>query len=233
MIELYFWTTPNGRKVAIYLEEAELEYTLHPINISKGEQFATEFVKISPNNKIPAIVDRAPADGGAPISIFESGAILHYLAMKTGKFIPSDQRGQIEVMEWLMWQMSAVGPMFGQSNHFSIYAKEKIPYAMDRYGREVSRLFAVLNRRLIDREFIVGDYSIADMATYAWMRTDRAGLDMTSFPNVQRWRQTIAVRSAVVRAYEKGKEINMAPAVSDEASRKILFGQDASVVKPI
>jgi GST-like protein len=231
MIDLYFWTTPNGRKITIFLEEAELPYTLHPINIGKGEQFASDYLKIAPNNKIPAIVDHTPFDGGPPISIFESGAILHYLASKTGQFMPRNLRGQIEAMEWLMWQMSAVGPMFGQSNHFSNYASEKIPYAIERYQKEVRRLCAVLDRRLIDRTFIADTYSIADMATYAWLRAEHEGVDMNEFPNVQRWKQTLAARPEVERAYAKGKELSMPPAVSDAASRKILFGQDASVVK--
>ncbi|MGK7908790.1 MAG: glutathione S-transferase N-terminal domain-containing protein, partial [Synechococcus sp.] len=163
-IDLYYWTTPNGHKIAIFLEEAHLDYAIIPVNIGKGEQFQPDFLKISPNNRIPAIVDHAPLDGGEPISVFESGAILTYLAEKTGQFLPLDVRGRTEVLQWLNWQMGGLGPMLGQNHHFSQYAPEKIPYAIDRYVNETHRLYGVLNKRLADREFVAGDYSIADMA---------------------------------------------------------------------
>jgi len=188
MIDLYYWTTPNGHKITLFLEEAGLEYAIKPINIGKGEQFAPAFLKISPNNRIPAIVDHAPADGGEPISVFESGAILLYLAGKTGQFLPKDLRGQVQVLEWLMWQMGGLGPMAGQNHHFSIYAPEKIPYAIDRYVKETSRLYGVLNKRLAGRDFILGkQYTIADMAAYPWIIPERQGQDIADFPNLRRW----------------------------------------------
>jgi GST-like protein len=169
MIDLYYWTTPNGHKITLFLEESGLPYTIHPINISKGDQFQPDFLKISPNNRIPAIIDTAPADGGDPVSLFESGAILLYLADKTGQFIPNTLRGRLDVLQWLFWQMGGLGPMAGQNHHFATYALETIPYAIDRYVRETSRLYGVLNKRLADREYIAGDYSIADMACYPWI----------------------------------------------------------------
>src|SRR5262245_44437778 len=169
MIDLYYWPTPNGYKVSIMLEETGLPYTLIPVNIGRGEQFKPEFLAISPNNRMPAIVDRAPADGGAPISIFESGAILLYLAEKTRCFMPADIRGRYEVMQWVMWQMGGLGPMAGQANHFRSYAPEQIPYAIDRYTKEVNRLLGVMNIRLRDREYLAGDYSIADMMSFPWV----------------------------------------------------------------
>ena len=231
MIDLHYWTTPNGHKITIFLEETGLPDTVHPVNINKGDQFKPEFLRISPNNKIPAIVDQAPADGGGPIPVFESGAILLYLADKTGQLMPRDLRSRIEVMEWLMWQMGGVGPMLGQANHFSRYAPEKIPYAIERYTKETSRLYAVLNRRLAGREFIVGDYSIADIASYAWMAPEREGVDLDAFPNVKRWKEAIGARPAVGRAYALAKEINPGALIPDGEAFKILFGQDASVVK--
>jgi GST-like protein len=171
MIDLYYWTTPNGHKITIFLEEAGLPYKIIPINIGKGEQFKPEFLAVSPNNRIPAIVDHEPAGGGKPISVFESGAILLYLADKTGKFIAKDLRGRNETVEWLFWQMGNLGPMAGQNNHFNIYAPDKLPYAMDRYRNEVNRLFGVMNKRLANRQFLAGDYSIADMASYPWIRS--------------------------------------------------------------
>jgi GST-like protein len=233
MIDLYYWTTPNGHKITMYLEEAKLPYRLHGINISKGEQFAPDFLKISPNNKIPAIVDHAPADGGKPLSVFESGAILLYLAGKTGRFIPKDLRGQVECLEWLMWQMGGLGPMLGQNHHFQHYAPEKIPYAIDRYVKETNRLYGVLDKRLAGRDFIVGrQYSIADMAVWPWILPERQGQDMAQFPHLARWHATIKARPGTQRAYERAKEINPGPRppVTD-AERKILFGQDRSVLK--
>jgi len=233
MIDLYYWTTPNGHKVTMFLEEAKLPYRLHGIDISKGEQFAADFLRVSPNNKIPAIVDHAPADGGMSISVFESGAILLYLAGKTGKFIPKTLRGQVVALEWLMWQMGGLGPMLGQNHHFQHYAPEKIPYAIDRYVKETNRLYGVLDKRLAGRAFIVGkDYSIADMAAYPWIIPERQGQDLADFPNLARWHAAIKARPGTVRAYARAKEINPAPRgpVTDE-QRKILFGQDRGVVK--
>jgi GST-like protein len=233
MIDLYYWTTPNGHKVTMFLEEAGLEYAIKPVNIGKGDQFDPAFLKISPNNRIPAIVDHAPAGGGKPISVFESGAILLYLAGKTGQFIPKDLRGQVETLEWLMWQMGGLGPMAGQNHHFAHYAPEKLPYAIDRYVKETSRLYGVLNKRLAGRDFIVGkQYTIADMAGYPWVIPDRQGQDVNDFPHLKRWLVAIRARPATQRAYARAKEINPKPrAPHTEEERKILFGQDKSVVK--
>jgi GSH-dependent disulfide-bond oxidoreductase len=224
MIDLYYWQTPNGTKISIALEELALPYKVIPVNIGRGEQFTPEFLAISPNNRIPAIVDHAPADGGPPISVFESGAILLYLADKTGKLMPRDVRGRTEVTEWLMWQMGGIGPMFGQANHFAVYAPEKLPYAIDRYINEVKRLLKVLNTRLADREFVAGDYSIADIASFHWVLSARDRL-LKEFdhPNVSRWLDTIRARPAV----ERGLAIRpsaQADKLDDEA-RKHLFGQ--------
>ena len=233
MIDLYYWTTPNGHKITLFLEEAGLEYAIKPVNIGKGEQFDPEFLKISPNNRIPAIVDHAPADGGKPISVFESGAILLYLAGKTGQFLPKDLRGQVEALEWLMWQMGGLGPMAGQNHHFNIYAPEKIPYAIERYVKETSRLYGVLNKRLAGRDFICGkQYTIADMAAYPWIIPERQGQSMDDFPNLRRWHAAIRSRPATTRAYARAKEVNPNPPPQrSEEERKILFGQDKSVVK--
>ena len=233
MIDLYYWTTPNGHKITLFLEEAGLEYTIKPINIGKGAQFDPAFLKISPNNRIPAIVDHAPADGGEPISVFESGAILLYLAGKTGQFLPKDLRGQVQVLEWLMWQMGGLGPMAGQNHHFSLYAPEKIPYAIDRYVKETSRLYGVLNKRLAGRDFILGkQYTIADMAAYPWIIPERQGQDIADFPNLRRWHAAIRARPATTRAYARAKEVNPQPTqIRTEEERKILFGQDRSVVR--
>ena len=233
MIDLYYWTTPNGHKITLFLEEAGLEYTIRPVNIGKGEQFQPDFLAISPNNRIPAIVDHAPIDGGKPISVFESGAILLYLAGKTGKFIPKDLRGQVETLEWVMWQMGGLGPMAGQNHHFNHYAPEKIPYAIDRYVKETSRLYAVLDKRLRDREFIAGGaYTIADMASYPWIIPQRQGQDIESFPNLRRWQEAIRARPATTRAYDRAKQVNpKAGQPRSEEERRILFGQDRSVVR--
>ena len=233
MIDLYYWTTPNGHKITLFLEEAGLEYAIKPINIGKGAQFDPAFLKISPNNRIPAIVDHAPADGGEPISVFESGAILLYLAGKTGQFLPKDLRGQVQVLEWLMWQMGGLGPMAGQNHHFSIYAPEKVPYAIDRYVKETSRLYGVLNKRLTGRDFILGkQYTIADMAAYPWIIPERQGQDIADFPNLRRWHAAIRARPATTRAYARAKEVNPQPTqIRSEEERRILFGQDKSVVK--
>jgi len=233
MIDLYYWTTPNGHKITLFLEEAGLEYAIKPVNISKGDQFDADFLRISPNNKIPAIVDHDPADGGKPISVFESGAILLYLAGKTGQFIPKDLRGQVETLEWVNWQMGGLGPMAGQNHHFSHYAPEKLPYAIERYVKETNRLYGVLDKRLTGRAFIVGkQYTIADMAAYPWVIPDRQGQNIDEFPNLKRWHASIRTRPATQRAYAKAKEVNPAPrAPHTEEERKILFGQDRSVVK--
>ena len=233
MIDLYYWTTPNGHKVTMFLEEARLEYRIKPINIGKGEQFDAAFLRISPNNKIPAIVDHAPAEGRAPISVFESGAILLYLAGKTGQFIPKDLRGQVETIEWLFWQMGGLGPMAGQNHHFAHYAPEKIPYAIERYVKETNRLYAVLDKRLAGRNFIVGrQYTIADMAAYPWIIPDRQGQDIEEFPNLKRWREAIRARPATQRAYARAKEVNPSQGgIRTEEEKRILFGQDRSVVK--
>ena len=200
MIDLYYWTTPNGHKVTLFLEEAGIEYTVKPVNISKGDQFDSAFLKISPNNKIPAIVDHAPADGGKPISVFESGAILLYLAGKTGQFIPRDLRGQVEALEWVNWQMGGLGPMAGQNHHFAHYAPEKLPYAIERYVKETRRLYGVLDTRLAEAPFLASEYSIADIATYPWVaRHDWHKVELADFPYVKRWYDTVGRRPAVVR----------------------------------
>lgn len=232
MIDLYYWTTPNGHKITLFLEESGLEYRIKPINIGKGEQFAPDFLKFAPNNRIPAIVDQAPADGGLPISLFESGAILLYLADKIGQFIPNNLRGRNEVLQWLFWQVGGLGPMAGQNHHFSSGAPEQIPYAIDRYVRETGRLYGVLNKRLADREFIAGDeYSIADMASYPWIVSyAKQSQKLEDFPNLQRWFETIRARPATQRAYAIADEIKRtAPPVSAEDS-KILYGQSAATV---
>jgi GST-like protein len=232
MIDLYYWTTPNGHKITMFLEEAGLPHRIVPINIGKGEQFAPDFLKIAPNNRIPAIVDNQPADGGAPLSLFESGAILLYLADKTGRFIAPDLRGRTETIQWLFWQMGGLGPMAGQNHHFTQYAPEPVPYAIDRYVKETARLYAVLNKQLAEREFIAGEYSIADMACYPWIVPhERQRQNLDDFPNLKRWFAAIRERPATQRAYALAKEINPAPVVSEDAKR-ILFGQDASTVKP-
>ena len=210
MIDLYYWTTPNGHKIPMFLEEAGLPYNVHPINISKNEQFAPDFLKIAPNNRIPAIVDQSPADGSGPLALFESGAILLYLAEKTGQFLPKDLRGRQEALQWLFWQMGGLGPMAGQNHHFSRFAPQKIPYAIKRYVDETARLYGVLDRCLADRAFVAGEeYSIADMAIYPWtVPHEWQGQDLADFPNVQRWFNAIKARPATVRAYEWTAKIN-------------------------
>ena len=232
MIDLYYWTTPNGHKVTMFLEESGLPYRILPVNIGQGEQFDPAFLRIAPNNRIPAIVDHAPADGGAPLSIFESGAILLYLADKTGRFIPSDLRGRNEALQWLFWQMAGLGPMAGQNHHFVQYAPEQLPYAIERYVKETARLYAVLNRHLSDgRNYIAGAYSIADMACYPWIVPhERQRQKLEDFPHLAQWFARIQSRPATERAYQKAKEINTAPVVS-EAAKKLLFGQDANTVR--
>jgi GST-like protein len=228
MIDLYYWTTPNGHKLTLFLEETGLAYRIVPVNIGKGEQFAPDFLAIAPNNRIPALVDHEPADGGAPVSLFESGAMLLYLAEKTGKFIPSDVRGRAEVLQWLFWQMGGLGPMAGQNHHFNRYAPEKLPYAIERYVKETNRLYGVLNKRLADREFVAGDYSIADMASYPWIVPHEAqGQTLDDFPHLKRWFETIKARPATERAYALAATINVQPSANDEEARRILFGQTA------
>jgi GST-like protein len=213
------------------LEECRLPYALHPVDISKGEQFTPQFLKISPNNRIPAIVDHLPPGGGPPVALFESGAILLYLAEKTGRYLARDLRQRYDALQWLFWQMGGLGPMAGQNHHFAIYAPEKIPYAIDRYVKETGRLYGVLNRRLADREFIAGDYSIADMACYPWVIPARQRQDMANFPHLARWKAAIAARPAVERAYALAQAINTAPTVGDDRSRQVLFGQGKDVVR--
>lgn len=202
MIDLYYWTTPNGHKITIFLEEAQLPYRLHRVNITKGEQFAPEFLKIAPNNRIPAIVDNEPKEGGGPLSLFESGAILWYLAEKAGKFVPVSIREKAEVSQWLFWQMGGLGPMAGQNHHFNVYAPEKIPYAMERYTKETARLYGVLNKHLEGREWVGSDYSIADMAIYPWIVPHlNQKQDLNDFPHLKRWFDKIGSRPAVRKAY--------------------------------
>ena len=228
MIDLHYWPTPNGHKITLFLEEAGLDYRVHPVNIGKGDQFKPEYLAFSPNNKMPAIVDHAPVDGGEPQTVFESGAILLYLAEKSGQFLSTEPRVRIETLEWLFWQMAGLGPMTGQYGHFNVYAPEKIPYAIERYTNEANRLLQVLDTHLKGRDFIAGDaYSIADMATYPWIGVyDKAPIDMTPYPEVQRWHAAIKARPATARAYAKSKEVNpdAGKAMSDE-EKKLLFGQ--------
>jgi len=218
MIDLYYWTTPNGHKVTMFLEEVGLPYKILPINIGKGEQFDPVFLAIAPNNRIPAIVDHAPANGTGPISIFESGAILLYLAEKTGKFLANDLATRTETLQWLFWQMGGLGPMAGQNHHFSGYAPEKIPYAITRYVKETNRLYGVLDRRLADRPYLAGDYSIADMASYPWIVPhERQGQKLEDFPNLKRWFDAIASRPATQRAYALVDAINPKPVMDESA----------------
>jgi GST-like protein len=227
MIDLYYAPTPNGQKMALFVEEAGLEYKLIPVNIGKGDQFKPEYLLISPNNKIPAMVDHDPKDGGAPIPIFESGAMLLYLAEKIGRFIPADLRGRVEVLKWLFWQMGGLGPMAGQNGHFNTHAPEKIPYAMTRYINETHRLYGVLNKQLEGREFIAGDYSIADMASYPWIVPYKShGQDLEEFPALKRWFDAIAKRPATIKAYGDVKDVysRSNEPMTDE-QRKVLFGQ--------
>lgn len=227
MIDLYYWPTPNGWKVSILLEELGVPYTVHPINITRGDQFEPAFLKISPNNRMPAIVDQDPADGGEPISIFESGAILQYLALKYGKFYPVDDlRARVAVDEWLFWQVGGVGPMAGQCHHFRNYAPQKVPYGIERYTNEVSRLYGVLDRRLDGREYVAGDYSIADMALWPWVRMwEKQGQDLEKFPRMAAWLERINARPAVRKGVAVGHEWRSQNSLTDDKARSILFGQ--------
>jgi GST-like protein len=229
MIELYYWPTPNGHKITLFLEETGLDYRIHPIDISAGDQFKPEFLAFSPNNRMPAIIDSEPADGGEPIPVFESGAILVYLAEKTGLFLPSDVRGRKTVMEWLFWQVGGLGPMAGQNHHFGLYAPEKIPYAIERYVKETNRLYGVLDRRLASRAFLAGEsYTIADMASYPWIVPwKRQQQNLDDFPNLRRWFNAIRERPGTARAYAKGEPYASRPTVTEEG-KKLLFGQTAA-----
>jgi len=229
MIHLHYWPTPNGWKITIALEEMGLPYDVLPVNIGRGEQFKPGFLAISPNNRMPAIVDDDPPGGGTPVSVFESGAILLYLADKTRSFIPEDLRGRVAVHEWLMWQMGGLGPMMGQANHFVHYAPERIAYGMERYTKETERLFGVMERRLADRDYLAGEYSIADMAAFPWARLhDRLNIDAAHFPRVAAWLARIAERPAVQRGLKVGKD-SIAPL--DDAAKKVLFGQGSALPK--
>lgn len=209
MIDLYYWTTPNGHKITLFLEEVGLPYTIKPIDISKDEQFEPSFLKIAPNNRIPAIVDHEPADGAGPLSVFESGAILLYLADKTGRFLARDARLRQQTLEWLFWQMGGLGPMAGQNHHFGTFAPEKIPYAIERYVKETARLYGVLDRQLQTRPFIAVDYSIADMACFPWIASHaRQQMNLDDFPNLKRWYMTIAEREATQKAYQLAFKYN-------------------------
>jgi GSH-dependent disulfide-bond oxidoreductase len=226
MIDVYYWATPNGLKIKLFMEESGLSYRIIPVDIGKGEQFDPKFLAISPNNRIPAIVDHEPQDGGAPLSLFESGAILLYLAEKTGRFIPAELRGRALTLQWLFWQVGGLGPMAGQNGHFNVYAPEKIPYAIERYTKETNRLYGVLNGQLKGRDYIAGEYSIADMACYPWIvphEQHRQNLD--EFPHLKRWFQRVRERPATARAYA-GVERPYSRTISDE-ERRVLFGQTA------
>lgn len=227
-IDLYFWTTPNGYKISIMLEELEVPFNVHMVNIGKGDQFKPEFLAISPNNRIPAIVD-PEGPGGDPISVFESGAILQYLGEKFGQFYPRDPRHRSKVNEWLMWQMGGFGPMLGQNHHFVSYAPEKIPYAMDRYVNETHRLYGVLNSQLADNEFVAGEYSIADMACIGWARGwERQKIDIADFPHVKAWIDRMMARPAVQRGFDAGKDhTEKMDLSSDKDAQSVLFGQRA------
>lgn len=212
MIDLHYWPTPNGQKVKLFLEEAQLPHRALRVDIAKGEQFKPEFLAIAPNNRIPAIVDHEPQDGGAPLSVFESGAILVYLAEKIGRFLPRDLRGRTEVSQWLFWQMAGLGPMAGQNGFFRVYASERVPYAIERYSKETNRLYGVMNQRLADREFLAGEYSIADMACYPWIVPHEAhGQRLSDFPHLARWFEALRARPAVQRAYEGVRDVYARP----------------------
>ena len=227
-IDLYYWPTPNGHKIAIFLEEAGLPYAVNYVNILRGEQFEPAFLRISPNNRMPAIVD-PDGPGGDPISVFESGAILQYLGRKTGQFYPSGERPRAEVEQWLFWQMAGLGPMAGQSHHFRNHAPEKIQYGIDRYTNEVHRLYGVMNRRLQDREYLAGAYSIADMAAYPWVRPYKSqGQDLAEFPNLKAWFERLHARPAIARAVKVGEDVRIQhDLATDVAAQKIMFGQRA------
>jgi GST-like protein len=227
-IDLYYWPTPNGWKITIMLEELGAPYTVHYINIGKGDQFDPAFLAIAPNNRMPAIVDPEGPDG-KPISVFESGAILQYLGRKFRRFYPDDERGRVEVDQWLFWQMAGLGPMAGQAHHFRQYAPEKVPYAIERYTNEVNRLYGVMNKRLADRPFLAGDYSIADMACIGWVLPyERQGQNLDDFPNLRRWFNAMKARPAVVKGIDVGKDVrSQSNLATDKEAQKVLFGQRA------
>ena len=226
-IDLHYWPTPNGWKISIMLEEGGLPYTVIPVDIGKGDQFKPEFLAISPNNKMPAILDPDGPDG-QPISVFESGAILQYLGRKTGRFYPREERARVAVDEWLFWQMGGFGPILGQTHHFRIYAPEPIPYAIDRYTNETNRLYGVLNKRLADRAFVAGEYSIADIAIAPWAKLwERQGQNIEDFPHVKRWLAAVLERPAVKRALEVGAEDRGKADLTDPKVQAVLFGQRA------
>ena len=231
MIELFFWPTPNGMKPLIFLHEIGLEYELTAVDINKGDQFAQEFLDIAPNGRIPAIIDHAPAASETAVSVFESGAILIYLAEKTGQLLPQSEKGRTEVLEWVMWQMAGLGPMLGQNHHFNVYAPQKVPYAIKRYNDEASRLYAVLDLRLAEREYICSDYTISDIVCYPWIaRHERHQINLDDFPSVKRWFDTMSGRPAVRDAYDRAEKMNVGAPVTD-ASKSILFGQTAETVR--
>jgi GSH-dependent disulfide-bond oxidoreductase len=228
MIDLYYWTTPNGHKITIFLEETGLPYKIFPINIGKGEQFKSDFLAVSPNNRIPALVDHEPPGGGKPVSVFESGAMLLYLADKTGQFLARDLRARTEAIQWLFWQMGGLGPMAGQANHFRNYAPEPLDYAIKRYTDEVHRLYGVMNKRLADREFLAGKYSIADIACIGWtLIWKRQGQDIEEFPNLKRWQQAIQARPAAKRGLDVRVPDVQPVNMHDPAVRAVLFNQRA------
>ncbi|MBU1358038.1 MAG: glutathione S-transferase N-terminal domain-containing protein [Gammaproteobacteria bacterium] len=232
MIDLYYWPTPNGHKITLFLEEAGLDYQIHGVDISAGDQFKPEFLAFSPNNRMPALIDHAPADGGEKITVFESGAILMYLAEKTGRFMPADLRGRKVVMEWLFWQVGGLGPMAGQNHHFGTYAPEKLDYAIRRYVNETNRLYGVMDRRLAEHDFLAGaDYTIADMAAYPWVVPHkRQQQNLDDFPHLHRWFDAIAARPATVQAYARGDAFGQRPGVTEEG-KKLLFGQTAATLR--
>jgi GST-like protein len=232
VIDLHYWPTPNGWKISIMLEECGLDYRILPVDIGRGAQFSPEFLRLSPNNRMPAIVDDDPPDGGDPISVFESAAILLYLAEKSGRFLPVDARGRFEALQWVAWQVANLGPVAGHYNHFARYAQENVPYAIERFGGELNRLLGVLDRRLSDRPFLAGEYSIADMASWPWVFKERDGKPLLGeFPNVVRWWDAVAARPAVQRGRAVGAELRRGPPALDAEARKVLFGQTAASVR--
>jgi GST-like protein len=232
MIELHYWPTPNGWKITIMLEECGLPYTVRPVNIGRGEQFTPEFLKLSPNNRMPALVDTEPGDGAPPLAIFESGAILMYLAEKSGQFMPRELAGRYAVTQWLFWQMSALGPILGQNGHFKLYAREKIPYAIERFGNEADRLYGVMDRRLGEAPYLAGEaVSIADFACFPWIMTHKAqGIAIDRFPNLRRWFALLRGREALQRGLAVGKEWRKSSLAEDEEARRIMFGQTAASI---
>lgn len=232
MIDFYFWPTPNGHKVTLMLEETGIDYKFVPVDISAGEQFKPDFLAFSPNNRMPAIIDHAPADGGEPVSVFESGAILLYLAEKSGQFLPTDLRGRKTVLEWAFWQMGGLGPMASQNQHFAVYAPERIPYATERYVNETNRLYGVMDRRLADRPFLAGDdYTIADMLSYPWIVPHKdQGQKLEDTPNLKRWFDMIHARPGTTRAYGKGKAVSGGRETVTDDSKNILFGQTSASI---